>query len=138
MRKDRRMKLKVIKVLAALGLTAALTSCADDAGSPQLLAEGAQCFKPSDVLAFHQTSETSFVLHTLRHNVFSADLPACRGMDWAQQVALAPIRGTQICEGDEAKLITRDPAGRDMSCSIFAVHELSPAEVAALPQQAQP
>ncbi|MEI7931458.1 MAG: hypothetical protein WCI21_00140 [Alphaproteobacteria bacterium] len=131
------MKLKLIKALAALGLTVGMTSCVSD-GPPPVLADGAQCFRSNDVVAFRQTSETSFVIHTIRHNVFSASLPACNGMDWAQQVALSPIRGSQICEGDEAKLITRSPAGRDMSCSIFSVHQLSAAEAAALPERAQP
>lgn len=132
------MKRNIIKTLAVFGLTAAaLVACAAE-DRPQLMAEGAQCFRPGDVVAFKQTSESSFVVHTQRGEVFSADLPACRGMDWVQQVGFSPIRGSQICEGDEAKLITRDPAGRDIACSIFSVHELSAAEVAALPERARP
>ncbi len=131
------MKSRIIKTLAVAGLAVALAACAAE-DKPQLMAEGAQCFRPGDVVAFKQTSESSFVVHTLRGKVFSADLPACTGMDWAQQVGFSAIRGSQICEGDEAKIITRSPAGRDMACSIFSVHELSAAEVAALPQRAQP
>ena len=132
------MKLKFVKGIGVVLIAAALVSCADDIDTASNDGSVSQCFKSSDVTAFDQLSQTRFVIHTQRGQVFSANLPACQGIDWVQQVALLPIRGRQICEGDQGRLLTSDPAGRQLTCSAFSFHQLSDAEVAMLPRSAQP
>ena len=132
------MKRNLVLSLTLFGAAGLLASCAGDS-TPTLARStaGGQCFHPVDVVSFNKLSVTRFALHTQRGDDFTADLPVCQGIDFAMQVAIQPVSNTQVCDGDVARLITRDPGGHDLSCPAYNFHHLSAAEVAALPQAAQ-
>ena len=123
--------------LNLIAAAALVSACADDNSSPNTrTASGAptsqQCFHPNDVVSFHQISIIKFSVRTIRGDVFSADLPVCRGIDFAQRIALQPDHNTQICDGDIGTLVTQDPGGETLTCPAYNFHHLTAAEVSAL------
>ena len=132
------MKMMILKGLTVVGAAVALAGCAGDQQPVSLAGAGAQCFNPIDITAFYKLNDSEFVVHTVRGKVFKAQMPTCRGMDFAMTVALRPIRSTQSCDGDQATLITSDPGGRNMTCGAYSFHQLSDAEIAMLPAGARP
>ena len=126
---------RTLEMALAFAATAAIVSaCAND--KPTQTASAAptsqQCFHPNDVVSFHEISIVKFSIRTIRGDVYSADLPVCEGIDFAQRVALQPAHSTQICDGDTGTLVTQDPGGVTLTCPAYNFHHLSAAEVAEL------
>ncbi|MBK5955172.1 hypothetical protein CCR92_14345 [Rhodospirillum rubrum] len=98
-----------------------------------------RCFQVDRVQNFRATADQTLYLRTSRRDVFEARaLGACRDLDWALGITLAGQGVSTVCTGDTAFVVPRGGAFADGPCRIQVVRQLTPEQIAALPDRDRP
>lgn len=133
--------LSILTATAALG--AVLGACAPPVGPSAATTDAGEprrCFRVDRVRNFRATADQTLYLRTSRTDVFETRaLGACQNLDWAMGVALIGPGVSTVCTGDLATVVPRDtgvaPGG---PCRIQVVRQLTPQQIAALPDRDRP
>lgn len=99
-----------------------------------------RCFQVDRVQNFRATADQTLYLRTSRRDVFEARaLGACRDLDWALGITLAGQGVSTVCTGDTAFVVPRGGGAiADGPCRIQVVRQLTPEQIAALPDRDRP
>lgn len=99
-----------------------------------------RCFQVDRVQNFRATADQTLYLRTSRRDVFEARaLGACRDLDWALGITLAGQGVSTVCTGDTAFIVPRGSGAiADGRCRIQVVRQLTPEQIAALPDRDRP
>lgn len=131
---------RIANLTGALLIGMLIAGCTSPMQQGSIATPGGACFLASDVEAWSEVGLGNFVLRTRRDEYYYSRVGGdCIDVDFAQQIAIQPQRGiSQICEGTNAQIYTRDLDGRrPRQCYAFNFRRLSPAEVAGLPEAAR-
>lgn len=140
--------MKALRTLPiALGLAVGLAACADaHAPSANLAAQPAaaqtsdrtRCFRPDDVNGWRAVNAETVNVGVGANRVFQMRLMRpCPDINWDQRIAIESTASPWICSGIDATLYAPSRIG-PFRCPVTRIHELSPAEVAALPARERP
>ncbi|MCV0414886.1 MAG: DUF6491 family protein [Brevundimonas sp.] len=132
-----------VSALAALAVMGVAAACAPATGSNPssgLADTPRRCFQVDRVQNFRATADQTLYLRTSRRDVFEARaLGACRDLDWALGITLAGQGVSTVCTGDTAFVVPRGGGAiPDGPCRIQVVRQLTPEQIAALPDRDRP
>jgi hypothetical protein len=126
-------------MIAMTGAALALGGCTSYGNAEMAERSAETCFRPTDVTGWFDVDFNRFVIHTDDDEVFSSLIAgACPEVDFAQEIAIIPRSSSLICERDDATIVARNAAREQVSCRIYEIERLTPAQIAALPERARP
>lgn len=126
--------------LAGVAFTIA-AACAPAAGpgATYTTQGGRQCFAPREVQNFRGAENGVIYVRVRISEVFELTAQGCAGTNFSRSGVLRPD-GTsqQLCIGDGARLRAGGSGTLPTTCAVRVARKLTPEEVAALPDSAQP
>lgn len=132
-------------VLAALGLTTFVASCApvaDGGLSGEPAARARQCFTVRQVDNFEQGRTDQVFLRVGRNDVYELNAAGgCPDMDFASRMALIPdggMVGSRLCTDDWARIVVPGSTSQTSVCRVRVSRKLTAEEIAALPPGHRP
>ncbi|HEX3917180.1 MAG TPA: DUF6491 family protein [Caulobacteraceae bacterium] len=135
-----------MKTLAAAALAAliAAPALADPAPAPAANPPPAHhnaCFWQQNVDGFAAHDDTALYLRVGVREVYELKMFGnCFDLSWLHHIGLATHGMSNICEGPnpDVDVVVRDVGIGHQRCPVTSIRKLTPAEVAALPKDAQP
>ena len=126
----------------ALGLFFGGAALAQSGSSPATSSHAPSsqsCFYDRDVSNFHAVDDSTLYLRVGVSRVYRLDLMSpCSGLTFRQRLGIKTTPGNRwICSPLDAEVVYRDN-GFPQRCPVTGLHELTAAEVAALPKKDRP
>jgi hypothetical protein len=131
----------VMKNVALLAVAAALVAggaLAQD--KPADKANGGQCFFAREIRNYTVSDdEQTLYLKVGGNHFYKLGLgSSCTGLAHRTRISLKAARGAStICQAIDVDLLTSERGSR-LPCTVYDMHEMTPAEVAALPKRDRP
>jgi len=130
-------------VALSVALLAAASGCApapaSASGGASVMAEVRPCFTVAQVHNFRSAGPTTLYLRARVSEVFELQTTPCPGSEFANALIIVPDGPRdQLCPGDRARLQTSGEGTTGLTCVARVVRKLTPEQVAALPDSAQP
>lgn len=131
-------------VLAGLGLSAALASCAPTAerADGEAPPRARQCFSVQQVDNFRQGRPDQVFIRVGRDDIYELNAAGCMNLDFANRLALVPdiggLAGSRLCTDDWARVVVPGSTASHSVCRVRISRKLTEAEIAELPAAHRP
>jgi hypothetical protein len=99
---------------------------------------GRHCFLVSQINNWRAPDQHTVYVRANINRIFRMQLMGpCPNVDWTRRLGIKATPGPEICSGIDATIIAPSPIG-PRRCPVTAIHELTPAEIAATPKKDLP